>query len=53
MGPEGRISVGIYTSFFIHEGKRYYFYPDRKHFLLGRFITDEMLEDAEAVWPGP
>jgi len=53
MGPEGRISVGIYTSFFIQEGKRYYFYPDRKHFLLGRFITDAMLEYAEAVWPGP
>ncbi|MFV2067866.1 MAG: sialidase family protein, partial [Pirellulales bacterium] len=42
-GPEGRSSVGIYTSFFIFEGKRYYFYPDRKHFLLCRYITDAML----------
>jgi hypothetical protein len=52
-GPEGRTSVGIYTSFSEFEGIRYYFYPDRKHFLLGRYITDTMLADAEAVWPGP
>ncbi|MBN1422674.1 MAG: exo-alpha-sialidase [Planctomycetes bacterium] len=52
-GPEGRTSVGIYTSFFILDGKRYFWYPDRKHFLLGRLITDAMIRDAEAVWPGP
>jgi hypothetical protein len=50
-GPTGRRSVAVYTSFFELEGKRYYWYPDRKHFLLGKVITDEMLAEAErARW---
>ena len=49
-GPVERRSVAIYTSFFEFEGKRWYWYPDRKHFLLGKFITDQMLEDAEKLW---
>ncbi|MFQ6097954.1 MAG: sialidase family protein, partial [Armatimonadota bacterium] len=48
-GPIGRVSVAVYTSFFEFEGRRYYWYPDRKHFLLGKFITDEMLKRAERV----
>jgi len=49
-GPTGRTSVAVYTSFFEFEGKRWYWYPDRKHFLLGKFITDQMLKDAEEQW---
>lgn len=47
-GPTKRTEVATYTSFFEFEGKRWYWYPDRKHFLLGKFITDQMLADAEA-----
>lgn len=50
-GPVGRTSVAVYTSFFELEGKRWYWYPDRKHFLLGKFITDQMLAEAEELFP--
>ncbi len=50
-GPTGRRSVAVYTSFFEFEAKRWYWYPDRKHFLLGKFITDEMLAEAGKVRP--
>jgi len=48
-GPTGRTSVAVYTSFFLFGGQRWYWYPDRKHFLLGKFITDEMLTEAEKL----
>ncbi|MHC4443030.1 MAG: hypothetical protein ACYTF1_27115 [Planctomycetota bacterium] len=48
-GPSKRVSVAVYTSFFEFEGKRWYWYPDRKHFLLGKFITDQMLNKAEKL----
>ncbi len=28
-----------------HPGKRVFWYPDRKHFLLGKVISDELLAD--------
>ncbi|MCE2514247.1 MAG: hypothetical protein J4F37_04410 [Acidobacteria bacterium] len=28
-----------------HQGKRVFWYPDRKHFLLGKVISDEFLAD--------
>ena len=34
-----------YSSLTEYKGKRTFWYPDRKHFLLGRYITDEMLAD--------
>jgi len=48
-GPTRRTEVATYPSFFVFEGKRWYWYPDRKHFLLGKFITDEMLAEAEKL----
>jgi len=45
-GPSGRTSVAVYTSFFELGGTRWYWYPDRKHFLLGKIITDELLRAA-------
>ena len=45
-GPVGRTEIGTYTSFFTYKGKHYYWYPDRKHFLLGKVITDEMIDSA-------
>ncbi len=45
-GPIGRTEIATYPSFFEHGGIRYFWYPDRKHFLLGKLITDEMLDAA-------
>jgi len=42
-GPRGQTGIATYCSFFEYGGKRYFWYPDRKHFLLGKLITDEML----------
>ena len=44
-GPADRTEIGVYTSFFEFEGVRYYWYPDRKHFLLGKRIADVFLAD--------
>lgn len=40
-----RVEVATYTSLTEQNGKRILWYPDRKHFLLGRYITDEWLEE--------
>lgn len=46
-GVQKKIDVATYPSFFEYEGIRYFWYPDRKHFLLGKFITDELLRAEE------
>ncbi len=42
-GEVGRIWLAMYGCFTQRNGKRIFWYPDRKHFLLGRYITDEIL----------
>jgi len=42
IGPENLIWLAMYSSLTEHRGKRVFWYPDRKHFLLGREIRDEM-----------
>ncbi len=42
-GPKGTASVAMYPSLTEKKGRRILWYPDRKHFLLGKFITDELL----------
>jgi len=44
-GPKGTASVAMYPSLTEKDDKRILWYPDRKHFLLGKYITDEMLRD--------
>ena len=44
LGTEKRTEIATYTSYFEFEGKRYLWYPDRKHYLLGKYITDGMLD---------
>ncbi|MDF2921487.1 MAG: BNR/Asp-box repeat protein [Paenibacillaceae bacterium] len=44
IGKAFRIEVATYTSLTEFNGSRILWYPDRKHFLLGRIITDEWLE---------
>jgi hypothetical protein len=43
-GPNDRTEVATYPSFFQHDGRAYFWYPDRKHFLLGKELTDELAE---------
>ena len=44
-GTEGRCECCCYSSLTEHRGQRVLWYPDRKHFLLGKAITDEWLAD--------
>ncbi|MGJ5815435.1 sialidase family protein [Paludibaculum fermentans] len=44
LGTEKRTEIATYTSYFESKGKRYLWYPDRKHYLLGKYITDGMLD---------
>lgn len=43
VGPEHLIWLAMYSSMTEHRGKCVHWYADRNHFLLGRYITDEML----------
>jgi len=43
-GPNDRTEVATYTSFFEHDGRAYFWYPDRKHYLLGKDLSS-MLYD--------
>ena len=40
----GRDWLAMYGCLTEHKGQRVFWYPDRKHFLLGRHITDEMVD---------
>lgn len=43
VGPKNTAEVATYTSLTEHRGQRVLWYPDRKYFLLGKYISDEML----------
>lgn len=45
VGPESLIWLAMYSSLTERDDTRIFWYPDRKHFLLGRHITDEFLSD--------
>lgn len=38
--------IGTYTSLFELGDKVYFFFPDRKHFLLGKILSDNILDDS-------
>ena len=44
-GIQNRIEYGAYSSLTEHRSRRILWYPDRKHFLLGRLVPDELLGD--------
>ena len=46
-GVQGRNDCGTYGSLTEKDGRRVIWYPDRKHFLLGKLIPDELLTDME------
>ena len=45
--PKKTAEIGTYTSLTEWRGRRILWYPDRKHFLLGKYISDELLADLE------
>lgn len=45
IGPKGTSEIATYTSYTEKDGKRVLWYPDRKYYLLGKYITDELLAD--------
>ena len=47
IGPGGRRDAGSYPSLLEDGERRILFYPDRKHFLLGKYVTDEWLADCD------
>ena len=44
VGPRWRRQLAMYGSLTECNGRRVLWYPDRKHFLLGKIISDELLE---------
>ncbi|MDI6829019.1 MAG: sialidase family protein, partial [Armatimonadota bacterium] len=46
-GTDTGTQVATYTSLVEDKGERILFYPDRKHFLLGKYLTDEWLADCD------
>jgi hypothetical protein len=46
VGPSDHTQIGTYPSLFEFEGRVYFWYPDRKHFLLGKLLMPDMLDDA-------
>ena len=45
VGLKGTSEIATYTSLTHHRGRRTLWYPDRKYYLLGKHIPDEMLAD--------
>ncbi|MGB9625640.1 MAG: hypothetical protein ACPMAQ_12360, partial [Phycisphaerae bacterium] len=45
-GPSNQTGIATYTSLFEYDGRVYFWYPDRKHYLLGKVLSDELLTDA-------
>jgi hypothetical protein len=43
-GPMGRTEIATYTSLFEYWGRVYFWYPDRKHYLLGKVLSEDLLE---------
>ena len=47
VGPKKSTEIATYTSFTEYNGTRTLWYPDRKYYLLGKYITDEWLRGME------
>ncbi len=50
VGPKQTAEIATYTSFTEYKGKRILWYPDRKYYLLGKYITDDILSSAKYSW---
>ncbi|NCQ30619.1 MAG: hypothetical protein AUJ96_05760 [Armatimonadetes bacterium CG2_30_66_41] len=45
IGPKGTAEIATYTSLTEWRGQRILWYPDRKYYLLGKYLPDELLGD--------
>jgi hypothetical protein len=45
VGASGHTQIGTYPSLFEYAGRVYFWYPDRKHYLLGKIIDPALLND--------
>lgn len=45
-GPVSHTQIGTYPSLFEFEDQVYFWYPDRKHYLLGKLLGPELLDDS-------
>jgi len=45
-GPVSHTQIGTYPSLFEFQDKVYFWYPDRKHYLLGKLLGPELLDDS-------
>ena len=43
IGPKGTAEIGTYPSLTEHRGQRILWDPDRKYYLLGKYLSDELL----------
>ena len=48
IGPKKSAEIGTYTSLTEWRGQRVLWYPDRKYYLLGKFLPDEVLASMQA-----
>ncbi|MBN2449977.1 MAG: exo-alpha-sialidase [Lentisphaeria bacterium] len=51
IGPKGSAEIATYTSMTTFRGRRTLWYPDRKYYLLGKFLTDAWFEGLAAGVP--
>ena len=48
VGPKKTAEIATYTSMTEWRGKRVLWYPDRKYYLLGKYIPDALIADMAA-----
>jgi hypothetical protein len=51
VGPKGTAEIATYSSMTVFHGQRVLWYPDRKFYLLGKFITDAWIDKQAAGVP--
>jgi hypothetical protein len=49
VGPKKTNEIATYTSLTEWGGRRVLWYPDRKYYLLGKYLPDELLDDMKAA----
>jgi hypothetical protein len=45
VGPSNHTQIGTYPSLFEFDNQVYFWYPDRKHYVLGKVLTPDLLND--------
>lgn len=48
IGPKKTSEIATYTSYIEWKGKKILWYPDRKYYLLGKYLSDELLDSMDS-----